>query len=75
MRWEEDTYGREDTETNWQYVQRLWDTALEEQADPPPFPRPTPPPAAKSPASLGGFGSADPWASGSAAGYSDEPPF
>src|SRR6185312_17002590 len=35
-RWDE--YDGEESETNWQYVQRLWDTALEEEGNAPSFP-------------------------------------
>ena len=70
-RWHE--YDRdEEPETNWQYVERLWDTALEEEADAPPFPRPAPPPPPES-APRTSLPQGDPWASG--ARYSDEPPF
>lgn len=69
-RWHE--YDRdEEPETNWQYVERLWDTALEEEADAPPFPRPAPPPP--EPALRTSLPQDDPWANGN--GYSDEPPF
>jgi hypothetical protein len=70
-RWAEyDRY--EEPETNWQYVERLWDTALEEEADAPPFPRPAPPPP--KPAPRIGLPTDDPWAAGGT-GYSNEPPF
>jgi hypothetical protein len=57
-------------ESNWRYVERLWDEALEEGAEsPPPVPRPTPPPKPRvTPRNE------DPWAT-SDSGYSDEPPF
>jgi len=70
-RWDEyDRY--EEHETNWQYVERLWDTALEEEADAPPFPRPAPPPSPE-PAPRTSLPRDDPWASDT--GHSDEPPF
>lgn len=70
-RWDE--YDRYDEhETNWQYVQRLWDTALEDEADAPPFPRPTPPPPEPA-LPRSNARQEDPWASD--ARYSDEPPF
>lgn len=72
-RWDE-SYGRYEgpDETNWQYLERLWDTALEEEADAPPFPRPAPPPPPE-PAPRTSRSQVDPWASGTR--YSDEPPF
>jgi hypothetical protein len=70
-RWDEyDRY--EELETNWQYVERLWDTALEEEADAPPFPRPAQPPPPE-PARRTSLPQEDPWASDTR--YSDEPPF
>jgi hypothetical protein len=51
-------------ESNWQFLRRLWDNALEDEADAPPLPRPTPPPPEPKP---------DPWNRDS--GYPDEPPF
>lgn len=74
-RW--DSYDRdEEVETNWQCVQRLWDTALEEEADAPPFPRAAPPPLPPppEPTPRTSFARADPWDS-SNGGFSDEPPF
>ena len=59
-------------ETNWQCVQRLWDAALEEEADAPPLPRPAPPPP-PAPAPRARPANEDPWANDS--GYTDEPPF
>jgi hypothetical protein len=68
-RWDDNYNG---SETNWQFLQRLWDTALEEESEAPPIPRPAPPQRAEG----RGFGSDDPWASDdSSGGYSDEPPF
>lgn len=70
-RWDEyDRY--EEVETNWQYVERLWDTALEEEAEAPPLPRPAPPPPPE-PARRTSLARDDPWASDTR--YSDEPPF
>ena len=72
-RWDDYYDNRETPETNWQHLQRLWDTALEEQADTPPFPMPTPPPP---PPTRTTFGDSGPWASdNSTSNYSDEPPF
>jgi hypothetical protein len=61
-------------ETNWQCVQRLWDAALEEEADAPPLPRPAPPPAPE-PAPRARRANEDPWANDTNSGYTDEPPF
>jgi hypothetical protein len=78
-RWEDD--GRysnyPDTETNWQYLRRLWDAALEDESDAPPLPRPTPPPPEPEPAkgnSRAAAASDDPWARDGGV-YSGEPPF
>jgi hypothetical protein len=63
--------GYDDDETNWQYLQGLWDAALEADDNAPSLPRPTPPPAPQPvPRTLPSR--EDPWA---AQGYSDEPPF
>jgi hypothetical protein len=65
LRW--DDYGNRQL-TNWEYLRRLWDEAMEDDDDAPPLPQPPEPePAAQSRAA-----SQDPWAS---SGYSDEPPF
>jgi hypothetical protein len=70
-RWDEyDRY--EEPETNWQYVARLWDTALEEEADAPPFPRPVPPPPPE-PTRQTSLPHDDPW--GSDSKLTDEAPF
>lgn len=71
-RWDGEYDRYDEPETNWQYVERLWDTALEEEADAPPFPRPAPPPP--EPAPRTSLPQEDPWAS-SGNRYSDEPPF
>jgi hypothetical protein len=66
----------DDDETNWQYLQGLWDAALEADDNAPSLPRPTPPPTpppTPQPAPRRRAES-DPWASDSS-GYSDEPPF
>ena len=69
-RWE-DSYS---DEKNREYLRRLWDAALEEESNPSPIPRPTPPHpestlAASRPAD-------DPWATDTpSSGFSDEPPF
>jgi hypothetical protein len=55
-----------------QAVERLWDTALEDEADAPPFPRPAPPPP--EPAPRTSLPQEDPWAS-SGSRYSDEPQY
>ena len=77
-RWDDD--GRysnyPDPESNWHYLRRLWDTALEDESDAPPLPRPTPPPPEPEPAKgnlRAAAASDDPWNRGSS--YSDEPPF
>jgi hypothetical protein len=76
-RWDDDGgYNYPDPESNWQYLRRLWDTALEDESDAPPLPRPTPPPPEPKPAPAKGNSWAavdDPWNRDS--GYSDEPPF
>jgi hypothetical protein len=75
-RWEDDGYSRE-SESNWEYLRRLWDTALEDEADAPPLPRPTPPPPDPklAPAKQNPWATNDdPW-SGDSGGFSDEPPF
>jgi hypothetical protein len=72
-------HGRYDdeAESHWQYIRRLWDTALEEEADAPPLPRPTPPPPAPKPVTARQSpwpANDDPWSNDST-GYTDEPPF
>jgi hypothetical protein len=72
----EDRGGYDDgePESHWQYLRRLWDTALEDEADAPPLPRPTqPPPPEPTPRARTAAG--DPWANGGDSGYTDEPPF
>lgn len=59
-------------ETNWEYLRRLWDTALEDESDAPPLPRPTPPPSEPG-NSRAATANDDPRNRDS--GYSDEPPF
>jgi hypothetical protein len=67
----------DEPESHWQYLGRLWDSALEDEADAPPLPRPTPPPPGPKPAPA----EQDPWAadddpwSRDSGGYTDEPPF
>lgn len=61
--------GYGEPETNWHCVRRLWDIALEEEADAPPLPEPAPEPAPTAPTRF----SQDPWSNDH--GYSDEPPF
>lgn len=61
MRWDSN-YGDDEGETNWQYVRRLWDEALEEQ----PVSRTLVQPPARN---------EDPWAADPPRRYSDEPPF
>jgi hypothetical protein len=64
----------EESESNREYVRRLWDAALEEESNPSPIPRPTPP-HPESTRATSGFGD-DPWATDSpGSGSSDEPPF
>ena len=78
-RWKDDGgYSHPDPESNWQYLRRLWDTALEDESDAPPLPRPTPPPPEPKPAPAKGnswaaAASDDPW--NRDGGHSDEPPF
>ena len=60
-RWDH-SYEDDEGETNWQYLRRLWDEALEEQ---PVSRAPVQPPAR----------SEDPWATDTPTRYSDEPPF
>lgn len=70
-RWDDERYG--ERETNSQYLQRLWDTALEAEPDSLPIPRPAPPQQASQ-----GSGRDDPWTTdrgGFGEGSSDEPPF
>jgi hypothetical protein len=73
----EGRYDDDEPESHWQYLRRLWDTALEEEADAPPLPRPTPPPPDPKPAPA----KQNPWAtnddpwSRDSGGHSDEPPF
>ncbi len=76
-RWDDDGgYSHSDPESNWQYLRQLWDTALEDESDAPPLPRPTPPPPESAPAKQDPWAataSNDPWTRDSR--YSDEPPF
>ena len=67
-RWEEPGYN--ESETNSEYLKRLWDNALEAEPNPPPIPRPAVPQQSHQ-----GYGQDDPWASHAPSGYSDEPPF
>ena len=67
-RWEGSRYN--ESETNSEYLKRLWDNALEAEPNPPPIPRPAVPQQAHQ-----GHGQGDPWASAAPSGYSDEPPF
>jgi hypothetical protein len=61
--------GYGEPESNWHCVRRLWDIALEEEADAPPLPEPVPEPAPTASTRV----SPDPWSSDQP--YSDEPPF
>jgi hypothetical protein len=73
----EDRYANDEPESHWQYLRRLWDTALENEADAPPLPRPTPPPPDPKPAPASRNSWAtndDPWSRDNG-GLSDEPPF
>jgi hypothetical protein len=78
-RWEDDGGYSHDSDSNWQYLRQLWDTALENESDAPSLPRPTPLPPEPGPAPIRQSPRAaneDPWSSnGSDSGYSDEPPF
>lgn len=67
-RWD-DSYNGD--ETNWQFLQGLWDHALEEESEAPPIPRPAPRQAASQDDP---WPTSDPWAK-EPGGYSDEPPF
>ena len=70
-RWHnEDTRYDHEPESNSEYLNRLWDDALEAEPNPPPIPRPS-----VSQQAHQGYGHADPWASAAPSGYSDEPPF
>jgi hypothetical protein len=62
-------------ETNWEYVRRLWDIALEEETNPPPLPRPVPAPqpTVDNAETASAWAGSDPF--GTVGGYSDEPPF
>jgi len=66
-RWDNNYNG---DETNWEHLQSLWDTALEEESEAPPVPRSTPMHASQDRQHV----QEDPWAS-DVGGYSDEPPF
>jgi hypothetical protein len=73
----EGMYNNDEPESHWQYLRRLWDAALEDEADAPPLPRPTPPPPDPQPAPARKnvfAANGDPWSRDSP-GYSDEPPF
>jgi hypothetical protein len=65
-RWDDNYNG---SESNSEYLKRLWDTALEAEPNPLPIPRPASPQQAPQ-----GFSQADPRATISSS-YSDEPPF
>lgn len=67
-RWSDSSY--DGPESNSEYLNRLWDNALEAEPNPPPLPQPT-----VSQQAHQGHGQDDPWASDGFNGYSDEPPF
>lgn len=70
-RWSnEDTRYDDVPESNSEYLNRLWDDALEAEPNPPPLPR-----LATSQQVHQGYGQDDPWAAAAPSGYSDEPPF
>ena len=70
-RWHnEDRPYDDEPESNSEYLNRLWDDALEAEPSPPPIPRPS-----VSQQAHQGYGQGDPWAAGAPGGYSDEPPF
>jgi hypothetical protein len=58
------------SESNSEYLKRLWDDTLEAEPNPPPLPRPS-----VSQQAHQGYGQEDSWASAGIGGYSDEPPF
>jgi hypothetical protein len=69
-RWE---YSYDSEENNREYLRRLWDAALEEESNPSPIPRPTPP-HPESTLAASRFAS-DPWATDTpSSGFSEEPP-
>jgi hypothetical protein len=78
--WSDDSYDRYgEAETKWERIRRLWDVALEEEADAPSLPQPTPPAAPAQPAPPR-RADPDPWSSSpapwaSSSSHSDEPPF
>lgn len=65
-RWEDAGYN--ESESNSEYLKRLWDKALEAELSAPPIPRP-----AVSRQADQGYGQADPWASDEDPWASDEP--
>jgi hypothetical protein len=70
-RWHnEDTRFDPEPESNSEYLNRLWDDALEAEPNPPPIPRPS-----VSQQAHQSYGQDDPWAADAPSGYSDEPPF
>jgi len=71
-RWDDRGYN---DETNRECVRRLWDSALEEEPDLPPIPRPTAPPPSQPTWPASKYND-DPWsAEPPDTGFSDEPPF
>ena len=66
-RWSDSRYDDE-PESNSEYLNQLWDNALEADPNPPPIPRPS-----VSQQTHQDYG--DPWATDVPSGYSDEPPF
>ncbi len=71
QRWHgEDSRFDPEPESNSEYLNRLWDDALEAEPNPLPIPRPS-----VSQEAHQGYGQDDPWASAAPGGYSDESPF
>jgi hypothetical protein len=64
-----------ESESHRDYIKRLWDEALEEEPNAPRTLPPTPPPPPPAPGSSSGGYQDDPWATGRAGGFSDDPPF
>jgi hypothetical protein len=71
QRWHgEDSRFDPEPESNSEYLNRLWDNALEAEPNSPLIPRPS-----VSQQAHQSYGQGDPWATDAPSGYSDEPPF